>query len=152
MSKHITTRLSRDTQYKKNDNSYQANLTASDIKEKLAEYKQIDTIDINSIPLNTHMRYFTFHPQTGEKQFRLGGFLTKIDDEYVVLSNGKMSWSVQKKTAIFFSKMSFVQLKEEIIQKVSKKFEKQISELVNENSKLKDTLKEVKRTIRKKSK
>lgn len=146
----MTKRLSRDTQYKKTTKSYQEKLSPDEIKEKLEEYKQVDNID--DIPLNTHLRYFMIDIKTGKKSFRLGGFLTKIQDEYVVLSNGNLSWSVQKKNNIFFQKMTFEDLKDELIEKITKKFEKKIQDLVNENNKLKETLKEVKKTIRKKSK
>jgi PAS domain S-box-containing protein len=47
-----------------------------------------------------------FDSKTNKKQFRLGGFLTKIEKDYIVLSNGSLSWSVQKKTSVFYQKMS----------------------------------------------
>jgi hypothetical protein len=150
MNTIYTKRLSRDTQYKKKTKSYQESLSPDEIKEKLEEYKQVDNID--EVPLSTHLRYFTIDPKTGKKEFRLGGFLTKINDDYVVISNGNFSWSVQKKTSVFFQKLNFKELKDDLVKKISKKFEKQLSDLVDENSKLKDTLKEVKKTIRKKSK
>ena len=103
MSK-ITQRLTRDTKYAKTKKSYQETLSPDDIKQKLEEYKQVD--DIKTISLNTHVRYFTINTKTGEKQFRLGGFITKIDDAYVILSNNNLSWSVQIKNSIFFVKMS----------------------------------------------
>ena len=79
----------------------------------------------------------------------MGGFLTKIDKDYVVLSNGKLSWSVQKNNSIFFKKMSYNELKEELIEKISNKFEKKINTLEKENEALKTTLKDIKRTIKK---
>ena len=147
MSK-ITKRLSRDTLYTKSKKSYQDSLSPDDIKQKLEEYKQVN--DIKTISLNTHVRYFTIS-KTGEKQFRLGGFVTKISDEYVILANNNLSWSVQIKTSIFFEKMSFSDMKEEIIKKISKKYEKELIELVEENKQLKDTIKQVKNEIKKKS-
>ena len=98
-NKNITKRLSRDTSYKKTAKSYQDKLSPDEIKQKLEEYKQVE--DIDEINLNSHLRYFSFNPKTGKKQFRLGGFLTKIDKEYVILSNGNLSWSVQKKNTVF---------------------------------------------------
>lgn len=150
MSKTITKRLSRDTQYSKTKKSYQDSLSPDEIKKKLEEYKQVD--NVMKLSLNTHLRYFTINPKTNEKQFRLGGFLTKIEPEYVILSNGNLSWSVQLKNTIFFEKMSFGDLKEEIVKKVSKKFDDKLTELADENKKLKDTLKQVKQEVRKKSK
>ena len=149
MNNNITTRLSRNTQYNKNKKSYQETLSPDEIKKKLEEYKQIE--DINNTSLNTHIRYFTINPDNNMKQFRLGGFLTKIEPEYIILSNGKLSWSVQLKNSILFEKMTFTDLKEELVNKISKKFEKEINELTDENKKLKNTLKQVKKEIKRKS-
>ena len=148
MSK-ITKRLSRDSSYTKSKKSYQESLSPDEIKQKLEEYKPVE--DIRTVALNTHVRYFTIS-KTGEKQFRLGGFVTKIAPEYVILANNNLSWSVQIKNTIFLAKMSFGDLKDEIVKKVSKKFDKELTELVEENKRLKDTLKQVKNQVRKKSK
>ena len=148
MNNNITTRLSRDTNYNKKK-SYQETLSPDEIKKKLDEYRQIE--DIDNISLNTHIRYFTINPQNNTKQFRLGGFLTKIEPEYIILSNGKLSWSVQLKNSILFEKMTFTDLKEELVNKISKKFEKEINELTDENTKLKNTLKQVKKEIKRKT-
>jgi hypothetical protein len=147
-NKNITKRLSRDTSYKKTAKSYQDKLSPDEIKQKLEEYKQVE--DIDEINLNSHLRYFSFNPKTGKKQFRLGGILTKIDKEYVILSNGNLSWSVQKKNTVFFVKMNFTDLKNELIEKISRKFEKKIKKLNDENIALKETLKKVKKELKKK--
>ena len=127
--------------------SYQESLSPADIKKKLEEYQQIDNID--DVNIGNHLRYFSFNPSTGKKQFRLGGFLSKIDKDYVVLNNGEFSWSVQKDKSIFFKKISFGELKDELIEKISKKYEKIINDLTNENIKLKKTLKIIKKEIKK---
>ena len=142
----LTKRLGNDN-YKKEGKSIQQTLSPNEIKEKLQEYIQIDTID--DVSLNTHIRYFTVDKKSGKKQFRLGGFLTKNENEYVVLSNGKVSWSVQKNNSLFFKKMSYNDLKQELIEKISNKFEKKIVSLEKENESLKNTLKDIKRTIKK---
>ena len=88
MTTVITKRLSRDNTYNntKNKKSYQESLSPDEIKKKLEEYKQVE--DITKLPLNTHLRYFTINPKNGEKQFRLGGALSKFGDnnEYVITS------------------------------------------------------------------
>ena len=101
--------------------------------------------DISTVSLNAHLRYFTVNDK-GEKQFRLGGFLTKIDIEkgYVVLSNGKLSWSVQLKNTIFFQKMTFQELKKELKEDIEKKYKEDLRVLKDENKKLKNALKEIK--------
>ena len=133
--------------YKDGNKSYQDSLSPADIKKKLEEYKQVD--NINDVNIGTHLRYFTFNPSTGQKQFRLGGFLSKLDKDYVVMNNGELSWSVQKDKTVFFKKLSFNDLKEEMIEKISKKYEKKITELTEENIKLKNTLKSIKKEIKK---
>lgn len=147
MNKQVTKRLTRDTTYNKTKKSYQDNLSPDEIKQKLEEYSQVD--DIDEVPLNSHLRYFTINVKTGKKLFRLGGFLTKIDKEYVVLSNGTLSWSVQKKNNIFFRKMTFQELKEELIKKIKKGYETEIKKIKSENKKLKETLKKVKKQLKK---
>jgi hypothetical protein len=142
MSQFKTKRLTNDVQ--KSTNSYQDKLSPEDIKEKLEEYKKVE--DITKVSLNAHLRYFTINEKTGDKQFRLGGFLNKLDNDkgYVVLSNGTLSWSVQIKNSIFFKKMSFQELRKEIVENVEKLYIEEIKNLKNENKKLKDTLKEIK--------
>lgn len=144
-----TKRLTKDKN--KSQNSYQNNLSPKEIKEKLEEYKRVD--DITSIALNTHLRYFTINPKTGEKQFRLGGFLTKIDSTkgYLILSNGQLSWSVQIANTIFFKKMTFQELKKELVEDIGKVYMDEMNKLKEENRKLKDALKNVKKEFEKKS-
>ena len=131
------------------ETSYQNNLSPKEIKEKLEEYKKID--DIQSVSLNTHIRYFNINQKTGEKQFRLGGFLTKMDTlkGYIILSNGQLSWSVQIANTIFFKKMSFQELKEELIEDISKTYIDENKKLKEENRKLKDAIKSVKKEFEK---
>ena len=87
MHRKITKRLSRDKSYTKKGKFYQESLSPDEIK-KLEEYSQVE--DITKVDLNTHVRYFTFNPEIGKKQFRLGGFLSKIDAAkgYVICQNG----------------------------------------------------------------
>ena len=142
MNQYKTKRLTQDKH--KTKNSYQDKLSPDEIKEKLEEYKRVD--DISTVSLNAHLRYFIINEKTGDKQFRLGGFLNKIDKEkgYVVLSNGQFSWSVQIKNSIFFKKMTFQELKKELIEDVGQIYNDEIKKLKDENKKLKDTLKEIK--------
>jgi|TARA_E500000178_G_C16639319_1_gene581235 hypothetical protein len=145
-----TQRLTKDK--KKSQDSYQSKLSPSEIKEKLEEYKIVT--DINSVALNSHLRYFTTDKKTKEKLFRLGGFLTKIDKEkgYLILSSGKFTWSVQLEGTTFFQKMTFKEFKKEIESELKEKYKSKINKLEEENNKLKDTLKEIKHEIKKNKK
>jgi len=143
MPRNTTKRLNNN----KGNKSYQESLSPADIKKKLEEYEQVD--EINNVKIGTHLRYFTFNPSTGKKQFRLGGFLSKLDQDYIIMNNGEFSWSVQKNKTVFFKKLSFVDLKEELVKKISKKYEKKIIDLSHENDKLKNALKTIKKQLKK---
>jgi hypothetical protein len=64
---------------------------ADKMAEKLKNYVEMD---ISFIPMNTHVRYITM--KNNKPHFCLGGLLKRNEKEYVVLSNGSLSWSVQK--------------------------------------------------------
>lgn len=104
MSKSVK-KLGSDRSYKRPKTTYQEQLTADEIAEKLQGYEKVD--DISEVPLNTHIRYFKIE-KDGTHTFRTGGFLfNKTNaDKYVYLSNGKNSWVVQINGAIFYRKIS----------------------------------------------
>lgn len=124
-------------------------LSIEEIKEKLKEYTRIE--DISKVNIGTHLRYFTIE-SNGNKLFRLGGFLNKVNlkDGYVVLGNNKITWSVQIKTSIFYKKMDYRELKKKIEKKIKSKYLKKIQELEKENDNLKKSIKEIKKKKSKK--
>lgn len=146
MNRFITKRMTNDN-YKKIGRSYQDNLTPEEIKKKLEDYKLVK--DIDEVGLNTHLRYFMIDEKSGKKHFRLGGFLTKNEQDYIVLSNGQLSWSVQKNNSTFFQKLSNSEIKEEVENKLIKKYEKTIIALNDENVRLKNVIKSIKKTVKK---
>jgi hypothetical protein len=145
---NITKRLSRDTNYKKNGSSYTDNLSDADIKKKLEDYVRVKKEDVPTIPLNTHIRYFSINPKTGDKQFRMGGMLTKHDpnNQYIVCSNGTLSWSVQVANSIIYKKMSSNEYKEHIQSEIQDSVQEQLETLIQENKKLKKVLSQIKDT------
>jgi hypothetical protein len=142
---NITKRLTRDTSYVKPKKTYQETLTKEQIKDKLKDYKLIE--DFSKVPLNTHIRYFS------NNIFRLGGFLTKIDEKlrYIVLSNNNLSWSVQLKNNIFYKKMNNEEMKEEIKEELmgSMVSSNHNDELEDENLKLKKLNKDLENKLKK---
>ena len=75
------------------------NLQTNDkMEEKLVDYLRIGDgytmKNIDDAPLNSHIRYVT--QKDNKVCFRLGGFLKKKYPDYIVLTNNKVSWSVQK--------------------------------------------------------
>lgn len=144
MQTTITKRLTRDTSYKKPTATYQDLLSSEDIAKKLEDYSKVKKDDIFKIPINTHVRYFTLNNKTGDKEFRLGGIITKFGDngEYVVLSNGTFSWSVQIKNTTFYKKLNLNEIKEKAVDDVKIN----IDTIMKENKELKKMLKQIKDT------
>ncbi|MEM0354235.1 MAG: hypothetical protein QXW79_01500 [Thermoplasmata archaeon] len=104
MSRYIR-KLGSDRNYKRPEVTYQEQLSAEEIAEKLQGYERVDNIE--EVPLNTHIRYF-ITKKDGTQLFRMGGFLhnKRNADKYIMLTNGKDVWSVQVKDAVFFRKLS----------------------------------------------
>jgi hypothetical protein len=132
-----TKRIIKPNGYNRPDKTYQETLSNHDIKEKLKEYKKV--VDIRTVSIGTHIRYFSINGKTKEKIFRLGGTLNKIDPEgkYVVLSNGTLTWSVQNLNTIFFQKMTDAEFKEELKKEI-------MSEVQSSNEDLENFKKEIK--------
>lgn len=110
MSKGVK-KLGADKSYKRPKVTYQEQLTADEIAEKLQGYERVE--DISEVPINTHLRYFKTD-KDGTQKFCSGGFLSdkKDAETYVYLTNGKQSWPVQMADSpVFFRKLSH---KEEI--------------------------------------
>lgn len=105
--------------YKRPNKTYQDTLGEKEIRELLKDYTSVT--DIFTVPINTHIRYFTID-KNGKKHFRLGGNIFKSEKKkgYVVLTNGKVNWSVQDKNTIFFKKLSIDDIKEKYDAKLTK--------------------------------
>ena len=151
----VTRRLSRDTTYRPPEKTYQQTLTNEEIAKKLSDYVKVKPSEVLKIPINTHIRYFSINPKNGEKQFRLGGHLARFGDnnEYLILSNGTFTWSVQLGNCILYRKLNQNELIETVKEETTKECKKDISDLIKENKELKKMLKEIKEaTINSKNK
>lgn len=104
--------------YTRPEHTHQDLLSEQDIKDKLKDYKLIT--NINVIPLNTHIRYFTYNLKLKNKIFRLGGFLQKIDQQnrYIILTNGKLKWSVQLLQSTLYQKMTEEEFKDKLVSEI----------------------------------
>lgn len=100
----MTDKLNINDGYKKPIKTFTEKLTKNEIKTLLEEYKQED---IKNITKGLHVRYF-IKDKDGQLLFRMGGALKDNSGlpTYVVLTNGKKSWSVQVDNTIFYVKMS----------------------------------------------
>lgn len=112
-------RISNDKTYVKPKKTLQEKMTIDEINAALEDYVQVD--DISTVPLKSHLRYYI--TENGVKKFRLGGFLSMKEkpDEYVILTNNKLSWSVDTKKATFFKKMTVKDIKEEFSTEIKSK-------------------------------
>jgi len=127
--------------YIKPDKTFQDTLQEDDINVLLEDYIEVEYEDLVKIPMNTHIRYFIIkQTDKGEqKLFRMGGNLVNKDNpqEYLVLSNGKHSWSIQIKNSIIYRKLTNDEIKEEYKNIISskdndiKKYKKEIKRLRN---------------------
>ena len=158
------TRISADD-YKKDGNTTQDNLTNDDINILLEEYAEVD--EITELKPGIHVRYFNIITKKNSEQkiFRMGGTIIKIDydKKYMVLSNGKISWSVQiNNNNIFYRKMTTQEVKdfyenelnnmEEDVKKyksIIDKFKIKQKELITENDHLKTELINIKKILKK---
>lgn len=96
--KYETVRL-KTTNYSRPNTTITDSLQDEDsYREKLKNYKPVD--DIDYVTEGTHVRYFKYEPDEKTWKFRTGGILTKKHEKYVVLSNGKYSWSVQRQLTV----------------------------------------------------
>ena len=124
--------------YKRPKKTAQDKLTPKEIQELLADYIEIE--NIKDVPLDSHIRYFL--KDKGKKLFRTGGFLVnkRESDKYIILTNRKISWSVNTKKSILFRKLSAVELNTIHNDEVDE-LKKIIKKLYNENKDLKNKLK-----------
>jgi len=90
------------------------------IKAKLENYEKVENIE--NIPIGKHIRYFIWCNNENKLKFRTGGFIKLIFPEYLILTNNKNSWTVQRNIkcvknnhsyeTLFFKLLSSSQLKD----------------------------------------
>ena len=134
-----TKRLSKTT-YERPETTFQDTLqTTEAMLEKLAGYEEV--LNPSEIEYSTHTRYITF--KDGYAKFCLGGLLKRVMPEYVVFSNGTLSWSVQKeyfdeKTKVSLGKTRFFKLlnKDERNNLIIQEQESELEKLKQQNEQL----------------
>lgn len=152
MSK-ILKRISQDG-YIKEGNSIQDNLTKEDIELLLEDYNEV--LNITELKPTLEIRYFT--TIKNKKLFRMGGTIIKVDfdNKYIVLTNGKITWSVQlnDKTTLY-RKMTLAEVKEFYENEINNietnvnKYKQTIEKLKNENNNLNIELNRMKNIMKK---
>lgn len=133
------------SEYKRPTYTVQDTLTDKEINAMLEDYIEIELHDLPNIAINAHIRYFTVEQDKkgyARKIFRIGGNLVKVDNElrYIVLRNGKETWSVQTNHSIFYRQITVDEIKDEY-EEIIEEYEKEIMELKTANKKLYDKIK-----------
>jgi len=116
--------------YKKPKQTMTEKMTKSEIRNALQDYKEEKPQNICS---GSHIRYFI--NDNGTLKFRMGG-LVKVNayPKYMMITNGKIDWSVQIKDTIFYVKMSIDDIVGEYKNELLKK-EDQLNTLITEHKK-----------------
>ena len=112
-SKSEPIKRSTNDGYKRPKKTFQDKLTPKQIQELLVDYVEVE--NIKDVPIDTHIRYFV--KEKNKKLFRTGGFLLNKakSDKYIILTNRKISWSVDTKKSILFRKLSGKELTPKLI-------------------------------------
>ncbi len=109
-------------------------------KEKLKGYTEVKDVDYVSI--NTHVRYFVYDLDENRWKFRTGGLLKRKHQKYVVLSNGKYTWSVQREITnvntgdVWETKFFKILSKQELTEIALERQQEEIDRLRKENQHL----------------
>lgn len=127
--------------YKRPNKTFQDNLSQEDIIKYLKDYAPVK--NVYDLPINTHIRYFV--TKNGKKDFRMGGYISKMDPikGYIMLTNGKINWSVQVKDSEIFYKLEIDDIRNEYEEKI-KKYKRKIR-------KLEETLQEIIKKLKSKN-
>jgi hypothetical protein len=89
----LPTRRITKTSYERPNTTYQDTLQTDEaMLEKLAGYEEVTMPE--HIEYRVHTRYITY--KDGKAKFCLGGLMMRVYPDYVVMSNGTISWSVQR--------------------------------------------------------
>lgn len=67
--------------------------TQEEMEKRLVDYERVTNIE--NVKKGSQIRYVTMDKE-GNQAFRVGGKLIKVEPEYIMLTNGRMYWSVQR--------------------------------------------------------
>ena len=101
--------------YVRPQKTFTDNLSKEEIRSMLDDYIQVTHDELATVKLGTHIRYFITDPN-GVQHFRLGGILLNVSGVpvYIVLGNGRSTWSAQMKGSTFFKKLTVPEFRAKI--------------------------------------
>lgn len=132
-----------------------------DIEEQLKDFEEIDSEDLNFVPINTQLKYITYDKKNKKELFRFGGLLLKIEKEYVVLAGkDSLRFSVQRYTrndkneishiTRFFRKRKEIDIVKEHIHESQEYIQQQNNFIVQQKKEISDLKKQLKEAMKKK--
>lgn len=138
-------KLSESKDYVKPLQTFSDKLSNAEIKKMLEDYKETKASNLNK---GFHVRYFK-KEKDNTVSFKTGGVIFSLDGlpDYIVLSNGKLSWSVQVKDTIFYQKMTYAEEKEKMDKLIIKK-DDEITGLMGTIEKLNNNISDLKKEIK----
>lgn len=113
---------------------------AGEYRKKLQGYTSVQNID--SVNDNTHVRYFVYNLERRKWLFRMGGLLKRRHEKYIVLSNGRHTWCVQREVQdsatedVYETKFFKILSKQELSDMAMETQQKEIEKLRTENAAL----------------
>lgn len=119
-------------------------ITAEELKKRMENYEILDKEQVADLVSNTRIQYFEVK-ENGDYKYKPGGVIIKNGyPDYLVLTNGRRSWSVQLVNHVICKEMRVEDVKAKYEKIISKK-DAQIKELIYFSNKLKKELMKYKR-------
>lgn len=113
--------------------TFTQSLTKDQIKDLLEGYNEVT---FENIKPGFNIRYFKKNNDTFD--FRMGGMVFKVFDDYVILTNGTTNWSVQKIGNIFFQQVPYNIFKKQIEEDCQFKINELVSLVKSQQKKIKE--------------
>jgi hypothetical protein len=112
-------------------------LTNEEIKERLKNYERVNKDDAVSITPGTRVQYFE-ELKDGSLKYRPGGtMIVNKSPTYMVMSNGRITWSIQLEKIFLFKEKDYDALKKDYEEKLKEKdleitsLRKKLGDLIN---------------------
>jgi len=122
-------------------------LTNEEIKDRLKNYERVDKEDADKIVPGTRVQYFE-ELKDGSLKYRPGGtMIVNKSPTYMVMSNGRITWSIQLEKIILFKEKDYDALKKDYENKLKEKdleiiaLRKKLGELLSASNKSKSSKK-----------
>jgi hypothetical protein len=120
-----------DKKYTGPKKTFTEKLTKNEIKNLLDGYTETP---FDKLHIGHNVRYFVNNVKSGNLDFRMGGFIIKIEEDFVIISNGTVNWSAQKKNTIYWEQIPLSIMKKMIEEECQEKIKKKEEEILHLHS------------------